>query len=261
MSGENNILLQELCLLFDALLCFGIPIIGILLLRRRADRVLKPFLLGMAAFVISQMLLRIPLLQLVLPNFKWFLSLQVQTYAYGLFLGLSAGVFEESARLIFLKYFLKGRTSLTDGLAFGFGHGGIEAMLLVGINSIAALILYPMGNLNLAGSGYLTLLLGGIERIFAISFHIGATLVVLYGIRVHKAFRYVILSILLHGLTDSLIVILPAAFAIGTIGLELYVMIISFMVLAFGIWLFKRHGKEAPAETMHESNTLENDGL
>lgn len=244
MNGQNNILLQELCLLFDALLCFGIPITGIVLLRKRAGRILRPFLLGMTAFVISQMVLRVPLLQFVLPNFKWFLVFQTQTYAYGIFLGLTAGIFEEGARFIFLKYFLKGRTTLSDGLAFGLGHGGIEAMLLVGISSILTLILYPMGKVDLAGSGYLSLLLGGFERIFAMTFHIGATLVVLYGIRAKKPFRFLLLAILLHGLLDSMAVILPAAFSIGTIGLEVYIMIISFPVLAFGIWLFRRHGKE-----------------
>lgn len=246
MSGENNILLQELCLLIDVLICFGIPIIGVLLLRKRAGRILKPFLLGMAAFVISQILLRIPLLQILLPNFKWFLSLQLQPYAYGLFLGLSAGIFEETARFIFLKYLLKGRTRLSDGLAFGLGHGGIEAMLLVGINGIAALILYPMGSLDLAGSSYLSLLLGGIERIFAVSFHIGATLVVLHGIRVNKPWRYLMLAILLHGLIDSMVVILPAALSIKTAGLEVYIMIISFLVLFFGLWLFSHNGKGQP---------------
>ena len=75
MNGVNNILLQELCLLFNTLICFGIPIIGLLLLRKRAEFVIRPFLFGMAAFFVSQILIRIPLLQFVLPNFKWFLTL------------------------------------------------------------------------------------------------------------------------------------------------------------------------------------------
>lgn len=240
MNGVNNILLQELCLLFDALICFGIPIIGLLLLRKRTEFVIRPFLFGMAAFFVSQILIRIPLLQFVLPNFKWFLTLQVNTYAYGLFLGISAGIFEETTRFICLRYFLTNRTSLGDGLAFGLGHGGIEAMLLVGINSLAAMILYPLGNLDLSGSGYLSILTGGIERVFAISFHIGATLVILYGIKVNKPFRFLTLAILLHGLIDSTSVILPAAYHVGTLGLETVIMISSFLVLSLGLWLFKR---------------------
>ncbi|WOO38152.1 YhfC family glutamic-type intramembrane protease [Anaerocolumna sp. AGMB13020] len=239
MSGGNNILLQELCLGFDVFLCFGIPIIGFLLLRKKADRMLKPFLLGMAAFVISQMLIRIPLLQYVLPNFQWFLMLQTQPYAYGIFLGVTAGIFEETARLLFLQKFLKGNTRLWDGLSFGLGHGGIEAILLVGINNLTALILYPLGYLNLSDMSYFSILLGGIERIFAIAFHTGATLVVLHGIRVQKSGRYTLLAILLHGLLDSMLVILPAAFSISTAGLEIYIMVVSFLVLFFGLRLFK----------------------
>lgn len=240
MNGINNILLQELCLLFNALICFGIPIIGLLLLRKRAVLVIRPFLFGMAAFFVSQILIRIPLLQFVLPNFNWFLTLQVNTYAYGLFLGISAGIFEETARFICLRYFLTNRTRLGDGLAFGLGHGGIEAMLLVGINSLAAMILYPLGILDLSGSGYLTILTGGIERVFAISFHIGATLVILYGIKVNKPIRFLTLAILLHGLIDSGAVILPTAYHVGTLGLETIIMISSFLVLSLGLWLFKR---------------------
>ncbi len=248
MSGGNNILLQELCLGFDVLLCFGIPLVGFLLLRKKTDRMLKPFLLGMAAFVISQMLIRIPLLQYVLPNFQWFLILQTQPYTYGIFLGLTAGVFEETARLLFLQKFLKGSTRLWDGLSFGLGHGGIEAILLVGINNLAAMFLYPLGYLNLSESSYFSLLLGGIERIFAIAFHTGATLVVLHGIRVQKSGRYTLLAILLHGLLDSMLVILPAAFSISVAGLEAYIMVVSFLVLSFGLRLFKnRTQKEVKA--------------
>ncbi|MDF2869701.1 MAG: hypothetical protein K0R05_1276 [Anaerocolumna sp.] len=249
MSGGNNILLQELCLGFDVFLCFGIPIIGFLLLRKKADRMMKPLLLGATAFVISQMLIRIPLLQYVFPNFQWFLILQTQPYAYGIFLGLTAGVFEETARLLFLKKFLHGRTRLLDGLSFGLGHGGIEAILLVGINSLAAMILYPLGYLDLSDSSYFSLLLGGLERIFAIAFHIGATLVVLHGIRVQKSGRYTLLAILLHGLSDSMLVILPAAFSIGIAGLEVYIMVVSFLVLFLGLLLFNRRTQKELKDT------------
>jgi Predicted membrane protein len=241
MNGGRSILLQELCLLIDVIICFGIPIAGILILKKRYGKVSKPFFIGMAAFVVSQILIRIPILSLVLPNFTWFLTLQLNPYLYGIFLGLSAGVFEETARLIFMKLFLKGRTHKADGLAFGLGHGGIEAMLIVGVGCISSMILYPMGTVDLSGVGYLSLLTGGIERIFAISFHIGASLIILYGIRENKALRYTLLAILLHGLLDSMLVILPAAIGLGSFGLELYIMIVSLLVLAFGLWLFSKH--------------------
>ncbi|MFA9464430.1 MAG: YhfC family intramembrane metalloprotease [Velocimicrobium sp.] len=240
MSGENNILLQELCLLINVIISFGIPIAGVFIIRKKAGRIAKPFIIGMAAFLISQPLTRIPLLSIILPSQEWYIILQCHTYLYGIFLGLTAGIFEEFARLIFMKLVLKGRTRMADGLSFGLGHGGIEAMLFLGINSIAAMIMYPTGLADLSGTGSLMILVGGLERIFAITFHVGASLIILYGIREQKAVRYTLLAVFLHGLLDSMIVILPAAIGLGTVGLEIYAMILSALVIAFGIRLFMK---------------------
>lgn len=250
MSGRGNILLQELCLLLNALICFGIPIIGTVWLGRRSGRVMKPFLIGMAAFTLSQLVLRIPLITLVLPNFTWYLLMQLNPYVNGAFLGLTAGIFEETARLIFMKQFLKNRIRMADGLAFGLGHGGIEAMVLVGINCIATMFMYPSGYMNLSGVGYLTILTGGLERISAMMFHVGASLIVLYGIRVHQSVRYTLLAIILHALLDSMLVILPAAFGLGTMGLEIFVMVIAILVLFYGCRRF--------AGTDHEAKPIDN---
>lgn len=240
MSGERIISLQELCLLVDIIICFGVPITGVVLLAKKSKRVMKPFLVGMLAFIISQLLLRIPILSYVLPNFSWYLFLQQNLYLYGAFLGLTAGLFEEIARLAFMKSFLKNRTRLEDGLAFGLGHGGIEAMVLVGVNGIASMFLYPMGYLNLSGTGYIALLMGGVERLFAITFHVGASLIIMYGIRMNKAGRYTALAVLLHTIVDSMVVILPGAIGLGTIGLEAFFLLASGLVLAFALRLFIR---------------------
>lgn len=240
MSGEKIILLQELCLLADVILCFGIPIIGVILLAKRSKRVLKPFLIGMAAFIVSQLLIRIPIISYVLPNFTWYLLLQQNIYLYGIFLGLTAGLFEEIARLIFMKRFLKNRTRLEDGLAFGLGHGGIEAMVFVGVNSLVTMFVSPMGYYDLSDIGYLALLTAGVERIFAITFHVGASLIILYGIRTKRAGRYTILAILLHAIVDSMAVILPTAFGLSSFGLEVFVMLVSCLLLAFACHLFIR---------------------
>jgi uncharacterized membrane protein YhfC len=238
MNGGIIILLRELCLLFDTLICFGIPIAGVLILSKKVGKALKPFLKGMVAFTVSQLILRIPIISIVLPNFTWYQLLQLNLYPYGIFLGMTAGIFEETARLIFMKLFLKNRTRLGDGLAFGLGHGGIEAMVLVGVNCIATMIMYPMGYFDLSDTGCMTLLVGGFERIFAIAFHVGASLIVLYGIRTNRILRFTALAILLHAYIDSSVVILPKAFGVGIYNLEIYIMIVSSLVLIYGCWLF-----------------------
>ena len=60
MNGENHILLQELCLILDIFICFGIPIGGYALLHKKSVKGMKIFLLGVASFVVSQVCIRLP---------------------------------------------------------------------------------------------------------------------------------------------------------------------------------------------------------
>ncbi|MEG0854959.1 MAG: YhfC family glutamic-type intramembrane protease [Terrisporobacter sp.] len=56
------------------------------------------------------------------------------------------------------------------------------------------------------------------------SIHIGFSMIVLYGIRRNKII-YLFIAILLHGIVDGLLGILPKVFNLGTIGMEVYVFI------------------------------------
>src|SRR5690625_1133151 len=125
----------------------------------------------------------------------------MQPVLFAVVIGLSAGVFEEMARFIIMRFFMKQR-DWKSGFLFGAGHGGIEAILFVGINSVVSLF-------SPAVIAYSTdFFIGGIERFFALLLHIGLSIIVLQGV-VQKKFRYVIFAILIHGFVDSLIGILP----------------------------------------------------
>ena len=64
-----------------------------------------------------------------------------------IFLGITAGVFEECGRYMGFKLTLKKHRRFGDGVAFALGHGGIEALLIAGISSLYNLII--LLNLNL----------------------------------------------------------------------------------------------------------------
>lgn len=200
-------------IIIGILICFGIPLgyLVYLIVSRRED--IKFYFGGVCAFVISQMILRIPILNYVLPNMDWYLVMETSyTLIYSLFLGFTAGLFEETARFIGFKTILKGKRKVTweSGVAFGMGHGGIEAMLLVGAGMVNELIKIINSSAALDSSvTAVNVLIGGFERVFAIAFHVGATLIVLYGIKVAKK-RYLALAILIHGVFDSAAGILTA---------------------------------------------------
>lgn len=221
-------------LLFGSFICFGLPVLGVALLMRRKKGTGKAFLLGVSAFVVSQPLLRLPILQVVLPQYAWFGVLQLSPWRYGLFLGVTAGVFEETARWIAICAFLKGKTDIEHGLAFGLGHGGAEAMLLAGIQFLSLLVMQLTGRGGFVSASAGMVFIGGLERLFAILFHMGASLLVMGGVRKKKV-RYLFAAILLHTLPDAAIVILPAVFGTGVVGLEMYVALAAGVTLLAGI--------------------------
>ena len=105
---------------------------------RRYPRVWRAFWCGMLAFVASQVLTRIPLMTVVVPQLPepvsgFLLSGPVASY--------TAGLFEETGRLVVMLLLLKAFHRWIDGVSFGLGHGGIEAMLIVGMANVNNLVL------------------------------------------------------------------------------------------------------------------------
>lgn len=234
-------------IIIDILICFGIPLGYLIYLIAHRREYIKFYFGGVCAFVISQMILRIPILKYVLPNMNWYITMEaLYPIIYSLFLGITAGLFEETARFIGFKTILRGKTNVTweSGIAFGMGHGGIEAVLLVGASMVNELIKIINSSAALESSvTSISVLIGGFERIFAISFHIGATLIVLYGIKVAMK-RYLVLAILIHGVFDSAIGILPALGASFYL-IELWCVLCGTALLIFAVKsrkLFKGDG-------------------
>lgn len=222
----------KISIIIDILICFGIPLGYLIYLIVNKRENIKFYFGGVCAFVISQMILRIPILTYVLPNMSWYITMEtLYPIIYSLFLGITAGLFEETARFIGFKSILKGKRNVTweSGVAFGMGHGGIEAMLLVGAGMVNELI--KIINSSAALDSRITagsVLMSGFERVFAISFHVGATLIVLYGIKVALK-RYLVLAILIHGIVDSAVGIFPV------LGASVY--LIEFWCLIWGAGL------------------------
>lgn len=227
-------------LIIGIAVCYGLPIAGLVFLMQRQKGAGKAFIWGALAFVVSQLMIWVPILQLVLPNFGWFAVMQLYPWRYGLFLGLTAGLAEETARWIAVRCLLKGKDTLRHGLAFGLGHGGIEAMLLIGPNMAVGVVMLLTGQAALFPADWASVLVAAAERIFAMAFHVGASLLVLYGVRERKGFRYWVLAVVLHTLVDAAVVILPSRFGAGIFGIELWAAAVGGAALALGLLCFRR---------------------
>lgn len=176
------------------------PIAVAWFINRRTQASWRFFFIGAVTFIVSQVF-HLPFNWLVLranvvPND---LALWSNLLLYALFLGLSAGVFEETARYLTYRFWAKDARTWSKGLMLGSGHGGIESLLLgllAGINFIALLVVSGNNGLlntipqeqrglindalaSITGMPWHGLLLGAVERLFAIVTHLALSLLVL----------------------------------------------------------------------------------
>jgi uncharacterized membrane protein YhfC len=181
------------------------------------------FGMGAIAFVVSQ-IAHIPFNWLVLQRLN-LLPNDIYQPAHliilALFLGLSAGVFEESARYFTYRYWAVEARSWGRGLMLGAGHGGSEAILLgliVGGNYLilarmrqgALLSLVPEGQLPMVqkqiaalfSAPWYLILLGAVERLFALCFHLSASLLVMQ-VFIRQQYRWLVMAVIWHTLLNA----------------------------------------------------------
>ncbi len=199
------------------------------LLARFIQQKLKPgwdlFGIGAATFVLSQVG-HIPFNGLMgrwgwLPDDLESLGNLVLT---AVILGLSAAIFEEMGRYLAFRFWAKDARSWGKGLMMGAGHGGVEAILLGFIGLINVGVLYGMSKgsfLSLIPIEQMALveqqieslftlpwymtLLGAVERVFAICFHLSASLMVMQAVNYGKI-RWLLAAIGWHALLDGVAV-------------------------------------------------------
>lgn len=227
-------IVSKLFAIFAALL---LPIGAGVWLAVKKKGYLKPVLLGALTFFVFQIITRIPLLQ-ILGDTVWFTIFSTtQPVLYVLFLGGTAALFEEGGRWIVMRLFMKNRHRLNDGIAFGVGHGGIEAVLLVGINAVVFLIL------NDPSTSPLQTFAGGFERLCTLVIHIAFSVMVLKSVVLKKPL-WLLLAFVLHTALDMGYVLLKAA---GVSDLALEAVIFVFALLLLG-YVFLEHKKYKGAE-------------
>ena len=161
------------------------------------------------------------------------------TWAFVLYGITMAGVFEECGRHIVLKYILKMNRTRENAVLYGIGHGGIEILAVLLPTMILYLviaILFSQGNVEeamkqlkiteetaaaalpsvqaAAAFDYGMMAMNVVERLFAMSLHIGLTVIVYYGVISEKK-GFLPLAILLHMLMDTF----PALYQRGVVPL------------------------------------------
>lgn len=205
-----------------------LPVIAIFILWRRhkGSKPLSAWLLGAAGFVVTQLLIRLPLLT-ALQNRSWFMDLSENNgFLFAFFLAFTAGLFELAGRFAVAKLMQKDLTC-TRALAAGLGHGGIEAMILIGItymNNIAYIFIINSGAFDavvnealaagvnvsslillkdqLLSTSPFLFLLGGFERVLAMIGQLAMSMLVCYGVFCGKPVKGALVCLSIHTLID-----------------------------------------------------------
>ncbi|HWR22633.1 MAG TPA: YhfC family glutamic-type intramembrane protease [Feifaniaceae bacterium] len=256
-------------LIISIVICFALPVVSFLVMQGKKLKIAPAFFTGALAFTVSQVLLRIPLLT-ILGQTPFMQRLSENIVLHGLFLGFTAGLFEECARFLFCKLMLKKHRRYADAVAFGFGHGGIEAVILVGVSLISSLTLYiAMNNGTLASlmDGAqaaavaeqlsaltpLNAILGGVERIFAVMLHVAFSVMVFTGFARNRPGKYLLLAILAHTFVDAFVVIVPSLVPMSPLALEGAVMVFAALCLFYVLRAKKAYpAAELPADAAGE---------
>ena len=229
----------------------------VFVVRNKKQGILSAWLLGAAGFFVTQILIRLPILT-VLQSQSWFAAFaQNNLFLYAFSLAFTAGLFELAGRFGVAKLMGKNLT-WKRSLAAGLGHGGIEAMLLIGMTYVNNLIYIVMINsgafdgliaqtaamgvdvsqLELIRQQLVAMtpgmfLLAGLERLLAMTAHVAMSVLVCFGLAHKKALPCALVCLLIHtfiDLTAGLSLVLPQTTA--------YLIIYSILIAVAAASLF-----------------------
>ena len=214
----------------NSLLMIAMPIGLAIYLTRKFHLGARLWWIGAATFVLSQVG-HIPFNAIIQPLFNRseIVAMQpaIQRLIMAIFLGLSAGLFEELSRYGMFRWWAKDAHAWRKGILTGAGHGGIEAIIfgalalyafiqLMALRDVDLSSRFPADQLALAEQqvrGYWSMawpasLLGALERAFTIPIHICMAVLVLQTF-VRRQWFWVWLAVLFHALIDATAVMVP----------------------------------------------------
>ena len=139
--------------LSNGVLMIAIPLCLAFILMRRWKLGWRILLVGAATFILSQaghIPFNVLMTQLLSKTALVNLSVQGALIFNAIFLGLSAGFFEETFRYGMFRWWLKDAHTWRTGILAGVGHGGVEAIILGGLALFSMIQLIAARNMDLS---------------------------------------------------------------------------------------------------------------
>lgn len=248
---------------FTLLISFGLPIGLLLYAMNKLKAKMISFWIGAATFVVFALVLE-QLLHIGMIN-QFGEALTGNILIKAIYGGLAAGIFEEVGRFISMKLFMKRFLNKENAFMYGVGHGGIEAMIIVGLTTVSNLISACMINTGLMEKSLelldsdikqqtidqLSLLwttspvdfyMAGVERVVAITLHLSLSYIVYRAVKDGKI-QLLFLSIALHAFADF-VTVMVAGYA-SVIVVEIVLIVIVSIIAVF---VYKKFSAEQTIE-------------
>jgi uncharacterized membrane protein YhfC len=210
-------------LVASAILAVVWPVAIFLICRRRMALALRNVLLGAGVFLVfSQVLekgLHVYLLKANPATAAW---LHTHAIAFALYGCLAAGLFEEVGRYLGMRFLVRPTGDPGTAVAYGIGHGGIEAILIGGVAAVQTFVFATMlnsGRLETALAAALTpdalahlraglehlsvitVASGAVERLIALLIQIALSLVVWRAVE-SRRLSLLAVAVMLHAVID-----------------------------------------------------------
>lgn len=257
-------------IIFSLCISIALPVVLLIVVHKKTKARMAMAGIGAATFFLFAMVLEQILHAVVLGVGGERITGNI--WIYGLYGGLAAGLFEEVGRFVAMRFAMKKQLNLPNALMYGVGHGGIEAILIVGLASVSNLVTSIMINAGTleASLGALDqatkeatltqlsalwttpsyqFFLSGIERIVAVTLHIALSVLVFQAVKLGKK-RYWFLAFAIHAGVDFATVI--AANYLNLVLVEVMLAVLVAGVVALTISLCRKNwdvvGFEVEAE-------------
>ena len=265
-----------LFMLLTAVLGIALPLITAIIWCKKKHEPFTTVLIGAATFLLFAIVIEKPLQALVIsldsPVSQF---VNARPVLWGIIVGLFPGLFEETGRFVAFKTVLRKRKQRETGLSHGIGHGGFEALFILGITyieyfvfaimlnqgSFVELMIEPVKDTltpdvvkqitgiveQITTFSAATMGIALADRLIAVLYHIGASIMVFYAVKDKKKWWLYPLSILIHTVIDGLLGLqLAGVFELSDVANE-----IIFAVEALAVFLgafFLLYKKDQPKE-------------
>ncbi|MEG1756434.1 MAG: YhfC family glutamic-type intramembrane protease [Clostridia bacterium] len=249
-----------------AVVSIGVPITLLVIWRKKTGAKVSAAICGALMFVLFVFVLENACHQLFIFGSNGLSSwIHNHVWAYVLYGGLAAGIFEETARLISFRWLLRKQNDRSVGVMYGIGHGGMEAILIAGVSMISnfffaislnaggadALLAQAVGQETMISAAIESIksmpasmfFVSGAERITAMILQIALSVLVFQAARRSGKWYLYPVAILLHAAVDWVAVLYQVGLLANIIWVEIIVLAMT-LVIAF--WVYRLYRADAP---------------